>query len=87
MSGGKKLKGQHWKDKVMCGGDGTGNLKQKGRYPCGVCGNGVASNSPECIGCHKWVHKRYTNIDGSLQAASAAFRCRKCMAGIQSVGA
>jgi hypothetical protein len=75
----KGLKVNIGKTKVMCGGDGTGTVEQKGKYPCGVCGKGVASNSLQCTKCRKWVHKRCSNIKGSLQAANATFVCRKCV--------
>jgi hypothetical protein len=75
----KGLKVNIGKTKVMCGGDGTGTVEQKGKYPCGVCGKGVASNSLQCTKCRKWVHKRCSNIKGGLQAASATFVCRKCV--------
>ena len=29
------------------------------RWPCGVCGRGVGSNSIHCISCQKWVHKKF----------------------------
>ena len=28
------------------------------RWPCGVCGRGVGSNSIQCTSCKKWVHRK-----------------------------
>ena len=34
------------------------NLMQKAaRWPCGVCGRGVWSNSIQCTSCQKWVRR------------------------------
>jgi len=45
------------KIKVMIGGECQKPVQKAVRWPCGVCGRGVGSNSIQCTGCHKWVHK------------------------------
>jgi len=45
------------KTKVMRCQEGTGQVIKTGRYPCGVCGKGVGSNSIRCNSCSAWVHK------------------------------
>ena len=33
------------KTKVMTGGEGTGTVEESGKWPCGVCKQGVGRNS------------------------------------------
>ena len=35
-------------------------------WPFGVCSKGVGSNSIQCSGCQKWVHKKCSGINGSM---------------------
>jgi len=35
------------------------------RWPYGVCGRGVDSNSIQCTSCQKWVPKKCSLIKGS----------------------
>jgi len=45
------------KTKVMISGD-----QQKAiRWPCGICGKGVANNSIPWTSCQKWVHRKYSS--------------------------
>ena len=46
------------KTKVMRCQVRIGQAEESGKYPCGVCRQGVGDNSIECIACHKWIHKR-----------------------------
>ena len=34
--------------------------EDSGKYPCGMCTEGVGDNSIsiKCVVCHRWVHKR-----------------------------
>jgi len=42
-------------------------VRQKAvRWPCGVCSEGVGSNSLQCTSCQKWVHKKCSIIKGSM---------------------
>ena len=36
------------------------------RWPCGVCGRGVGSNSIQCTSCQKWEHKKCSGIKGGI---------------------
>ena len=74
----KGLKVNAGKSKVMVS-DGVSRMSEKsGDWPCSVCGKGVASNSIQCTGCQKWVHKRCSGVRGRLQAESSTFMCRRC---------
>jgi len=33
-------------------------MQKAARWPCGVCGRGVGSNSIQCTSCQKCVHKK-----------------------------
>ena len=57
-----------------------GQAEDSGKYPCGVCKQGVGDNSIKCVACHKWVHKRCSGISGRLGYV-ADFRCRRCLDG------
>ena len=63
--GGLKL--NFGKTKVMICEIGAGQVKSSGKYPCGVCKKGVGKNSILCSKCKKWIHKRCSNITGSLK--------------------
>ena len=43
-----------------------GQAEESGKYPCGVCRQGVGDNSIKCVACHKWIHKRCSGISGRL---------------------
>ena len=44
------------------------------RWPCGVCGRGVDNNSIQCTNCKKWVHRKCSDIKGSMYII-----CRGCV--------
>jgi len=46
------------KTKVMISGECQKPMQKAARWPCGVCGRGVDSNSIQCTSCQKWVHKK-----------------------------
>ena len=56
------------------------------RWPCGVCGRGVGSNSIPCTSCHKWVHKKCSGIKGSMYKVIRSFICRGCSNPVISTG-
>ena len=68
------------KTKVMRCQVRIGQAEESGKYPCGVCRQGVGDNSIKCVACHKWVHKRCSGISGRLGYV-ADFRCRTCLDG------
>ena len=51
-----------------------------GRYPCGVCSQGVGVNSILCISCNKWCHKSCSGL-GRLGPA-VNFQCPTCVGGV-----
>ena len=53
-------------------------VEKKGKWPCGVCKNGVDNNSILCHGCKKWIHKLCSGVKGSLHNASQLFIYRCC---------
>jgi len=50
------------KTKVMISGERQKPVQKAARWPCGVCGRCVGSNSIQCTSCHKWVHKKCSGI-------------------------
>ena len=52
-------------------------LRDSGKYPCGVCRKGVASNSICCHGRSHWIHKTFTSIRGKLIPVPT-FRFSRC---------
>ena len=75
------------KTKVMvCGRtEKVDTYEESGKFPCGVCGEGVRSNSVLCTSCSKWVHKRCSGIKGKLDEKLVGFVCRRC-SGVGNVG-
>jgi len=51
------------KTKVMISAECHKPVQKAARWPCGVCGRGVGSNSIQCTSCHKWVHKKHAQSD------------------------
>src|SRR3989442_329902 len=62
---------------------GLGQVDNSGKYPCGVCREGVDDNSIWCTSCKKWIHKRCSRVVGSLAKAAKVgdFKCRNCSEG------
>jgi len=56
------------------------------RWPCGVCGRGVGSNSIQCTSCKKWVHRKCNGINGSMYKVMKTFVCRGCMNPVTGTG-
>ena len=56
------------------------------KWPCGVCGRGVGSNSIQCTSCQKWVHKKCSGIKGSMYTVMRSFICRGCSNPVISTG-
>jgi len=74
------------KTKVMISGERQKQVQKAGRWPCGVCGNGVGSNSIQCTSCRKWVHKKCSGIKGSMSKLMKSFTCRVCLNLVISTG-
>jgi hypothetical protein len=77
----KGLKVNPGKTKEMIGGDGQGVQEESGKWPCGVCHNGVGRNSIRCNKCQKWIHKKCSGEKGRLQTVASSFVCKTCQAG------
>ena len=54
------------KTKVVISEERQKPLQKAARWPYGVCGRGVGSNSIQCTSCHKWVHKKCSGIKGRM---------------------
>ena len=61
-------------------------VQKAARWPCGVCGRGVGSNSIQCTSCNKWVHKKSSGIKGSMYKVMRSFICRGCSNPVISTG-
>ena len=68
------------KTKMMVSGIQPEVRQQRGRYPCGVCGEGVGVNSVWCSGCSKWCHGRCSGVR-NVRRAGENFRCPACVRG------
>ena len=74
----KGLRVNMGKTKVMISGTGLDTLKDSGRYPCGVCRQGVGGNSILCSSCNHWVHHKCTDTRGRL-VEDPNFKCKRCL--------
>jgi len=74
------------KTKVMISGERQKPVQKAARWPCGVCGRGVGSNSIQCTSCHKWVYKKCSGIKGSMYKVMRSFICRGCSNPVISTG-
>jgi len=61
-------------------------MQKAARWPCGVWGRGVGSNSIHCTGCQKWVHKKCIGINGSVSKVMKSFIYRGCLNPVTSAG-
>ena len=68
------------KTKMMVVGREPAVRPQRGRYPCGVCGEGVGANSVWCQGCERWCHQRCSGLR-NVGRAGDDFRCPTCREG------
>ena len=66
----------------MISGERQKPVQKAARWPCGVCGRGVGSNSIQCTSCHKWVHKKCS----SMYKLMKSFICRDCSNPVISTG-
>ena len=73
----KGLKVNIEKTKIMVTGKECESTVNSGKYPCGVCGKGVGSNSVLCTECGKWVHHRCSHLQNVLAARD--YVCPRCV--------
>ena len=66
------------KTKILCS-QGSQRKQQttSSKHPCGICYQGVGSNSIYCGQCKHWVHKSCSGIKGRLKQ-DPHFVCRRC---------
>jgi hypothetical protein len=65
------------KTKVMRCQVGSGQVKETGEFPCGVCRNSI-----ECSGSPKWIHKRCSGVCGQLPDVDiGSYQCPRCISG------
>ena len=76
----KGLRVNTGKTKVMKSQRGIKTQNKSGNHPCGVCLQGVSSNSILCPSCKCWVHKRCSGVKGPLSKV-VGFICSKCRNG------
>ena len=70
------------KTKVMVSSRDLKPKNKTGKFPCGVCGKGVGSNSILCRSCNHWTHHRCSQVRGSLSSV-VNFTCPTCRDGTQ----
>ena len=66
------------KTKVMVCQAKSGQVKDSGKWPCGICKKGVGSNSIQCSQCKKWIHKKCSKLKGKLKQ-DPQFQCERCV--------
>jgi len=67
------------KTKVMITGERQKITQKAVRWPCGVCGRDVSSNSILCTSCQKWVHGKCSGIKSSMYEVMKLFVYRGCV--------
>jgi len=60
----------------MIDGESWKEVRNTGRWPCGVCGRGVGRNSVQCTSTNyqKWLHTK-CGMQGSMFRVSKSFEC------------
>ena len=71
---GKGLRVNMGKTKVLISLLGLDVLQKSGKDPCGMCLNGVGTNSIFCGGCFSWILKKCSSIPGPLKPY-VSFKC------------
>jgi len=74
------------KIKITISGERQKPMQNAARWPCGVCGRGIGSNSIQCTSCQKWVHKNCSGVRGSMYKVMRSFICRGCSNPVISTG-
>ena len=62
------------KTKIIVVGREPAVRPQRGRYPCGVCGERVGVNSVWCQGCSRWCHGRCSGLR-NVNRVGDNYRC------------
>jgi len=61
-------------------------IHKAARWPCGVYGRGVGSNSIQCASCQKRVHVMCSGIKDCICKVMKTFICRGCLNLVTSTG-
>jgi len=56
------------------------------RWPCGVCGRDVGTNSVQFTICQKWVNRKCSDIKRSMYKVMMTFICRGCVNPVTGTG-
>ena len=72
------------KTKVMILGRDLHTLQTSGKYPCPICQKDVRKNSIFSKGCSFFIHKKCSDIPGTL-VKDPDFRCRRCFGNAQAI--
>jgi len=67
------------KTKVMISGEWQKVMQKAVIRPCAECGRDVGNNSIQCNTCQKWVHRKCSDIKGSMCKVMKTFICRGCV--------
>ena len=79
--GGKGLKVNLSKTKVMESSGGGGVVVLAKIDPCGVCSKRAKGNCVRCMICKKWIHARCARVKRVSRRMNGNFECRVCMNG------
>src|SRR5664279_3985415 len=63
--------------KVMKCCEGAGLRGRSGKFPCGVCGKGVGTNSIQCTSYMSWIHKKCSGVEGRLPVSYTHLRAHE----------
>jgi len=65
------------KPKILISGEWQKVTQKAVRWPCSsVCGRGIGNNSTQCTSCQKLVHRKCSDIKGSMYKVMKTFVCR-----------
>ena len=56
--------------------------QKSAKFPRGICGKRVGSNSIKCTSCMAWIHKKCSAVKGRLQNVVDCFKCTKCTSSV-----
>jgi len=70
----------------MISGEYQKLMQKAARWPCGVCGRDVGSNSIQHTSHQKWLHKKCSGIKGSITKVMKSFICKRCLNPVTSTG-
>ena len=66
---------------VLISGERQKVTRKAVRWPCGVCGRSIGSNSMQCTSCQEWVHRKC-----SIYKVMKTIVCRGCVNAVTGTG-